>query len=113
MKPHHLSLVAASIVPTVAIAALQVPPAAVLKPSSDRKVFWKAYLDWLSTASDDEAEQLDRVLAQHAHHVRPLVVAISDAIHDPATASHLPGSLLAELYAAGWQPLPSTLQRAA
>ena len=112
MKPQRLALVP-SVTLTTLITQLFVPPATTRALSSDRKVFWKAYLDWLSTAPDDEAEQLEWVLAQHAHHVRPLMAAVSDAIHDPATSAYLPGSLLANLYAAGWQPQAKSMPRAA
>ncbi len=112
-----------------------VPSPAGLAPQSDtsqalhgaynhRKLFWSTFITWLATATDDESEQLERALAPHAHHVRPLADAVSDAIHDVARSSKaptsrgqldpatgLPPTLLAELFAAGWRPLPATQGR--
>lgn len=68
----------------------------------ERKLFWKALVDWLATATDDETSQLERALAPHAHHVRPLQQALWDAVADPATASLIPRRLHAFLHAAGW-----------
>lgn len=92
--PTHLSLVAA--VPVTS------DPVVV---SSDRKRFWRAFVEWIASATDDEAEQMDRVLAEHAHHVRPLVDAVSDALRHRDSAMRLPASLLATLVAHGWRPL--------
>lgn len=112
-----------------------VPSPAGLAPPSDtsqalhgaynhRKLFWSIFITWLATATDDESEQLERALAPHAHHVRPLADAVSDAIHDVSrgskthtshgqrdSATALPPTLLAELFAAGWRPLPATQGR--
>jgi hypothetical protein len=97
MKPSplisHLSLVT----PTPAVNI----PAPV---SSDRKRFWSAFLEWLASATDGETEQLERVLAEHVHHVRPLVDAVTDALHHRDSAMRLPATLLATLVAHGWQP---------
>jgi hypothetical protein len=73
-------------------------------PSDPGKLFWRVFLDWLAGASDDEAEQLERVLAGHAHHVRPLVDAVSDALRTPGDVLALPWSLLLDLALSGWQP---------
>jgi hypothetical protein len=91
---------------------------------SHRKLFWSAFITWLATATDEESEQLERALAPHAHHVRPLADAVSDAINDAArssktqrshgqheSATALPHTLLAELFAAGWRPLLATQTR--
>lgn len=48
-----------------------------LLPRDSRKLLWRLYLNWLAAATMDETEQLERVLARHAHHVRPLVDAVS------------------------------------
>lgn len=84
-----------------------------------RKLFWSTFITWLATATDDESEQLERALAPHAHYVRPLADAVSDAINDAARSAKtrmghgqhestiaLPPTLLADLFAAGWRPLP-------
>lgn len=73
-----------------------------------RKMFWRLYLDWLSMASTDEIIQLDQVLARHAHEVRPLIDAVSDAIHADtnAGADALPHGLVNLLRANGWKPRP-------
>lgn len=81
--------------------------------TTDRKVFWRAFLDWLAHATAEETEQLEQVLAGHAHHVRPLIDAVSDALHDVDSANRLPPTLLAELVAAHWQPRPMHFARAA
>ena len=72
--------------------------------SSDRKRFWRAFVEWLATATDDETEQMDRVLAEHAPHVRTLLDAVSDALRHRDSAMRLPTTLLATLVAHGWQP---------
>lgn len=79
----------------------------------DRKVFWRAFLDWLATATADETEQLEHVLAPHAHHVRPLIDAVSDALNDIDSANRLPPTLLASLATANWKPRPVAASRAA
>ena len=78
--------------------------AAFLKVAEPRRVFWRAYLDWLATASLDEAEQFERVLCEHAHHVRPLMDAVSDALRTRESAMRLPHSLLVTLFASDWRP---------
>jgi len=77
---------------------------AVRPPLTQRKLFWSAFLDWLATATDDESEQLERALAPHAHHVRPLVEAVSEALYESDAATRLPATLLAQFCAAGWRP---------
>jgi hypothetical protein len=101
MQLMHLSLVQGS--PTGQAAS----PAA---PVCRRKLFWRAYLDWLSTATADETEQFELVMSAHAHHVRPLMDAITDALRTLETALRLPLTLLAELHSSGWRPViaPST-----
>lgn len=83
---------------------------------SHRKLFWSAFLTWLASATDDESEQLERALAPHAHHVRPLEAAVSDAVKDAVSRSKqrdatpaLPPTLLASLVAVGWRPLPTDI----
>jgi hypothetical protein len=44
------------------------------------------------------------VLSEHAHHVRPLVDAMSDAIAATDAARRLPHTLLATLVGSGWTP---------
>lgn len=83
------------------------PTAAALNeaaPPPQRRLFWRTYLAWLATCSDDEAEQLQQALAEHAPHVRPLINALGDALRDPHAAVQLPASLLAQLTASGWMP---------
>lgn len=87
--PTHLSLVASTSVPAT---------------SSDRKRFWRAYIDWLAAATDDETEQMERVLSEHAHHVRPLIDAVTDALAHRESAMRLPATLLATLVSHGWKP---------
>jgi hypothetical protein len=87
------------------------PPAPVLAaatPPDRRKVFWRAYLDWLATATSAETEQFERVLCGHAHHVRPLMDAVSDALRTRENALRLPHTLLACLAASGWRPIVAT-----
>lgn len=100
---------------SLAHGAIPVPPVASAAhvTTHDRKVFWRAFLDWLATATAEETEQLEQVLAAHAHHVRPLIDAVSDALHDADSARRLPPTLLAELLAARWQPRPLPNARAA
>lgn len=92
ISPARLSLVAPA-------SAVHLPA-----PSSDRKRFWRAFVDWLAVATDEENEQVELVLAEHAHHVRPLVDAVSDALRHPESATRLPATLLATLVAHGWKP---------
>lgn len=73
-----------------------------------RKVFWRAYLDWLSTATLADTEQFERVLCEHAHHVRPLMDAVGDALRTRESALRLPHALLATLFASGWRPVTTT-----
>ncbi len=77
-------------------------------PLTQRKLFWSSFLDWLATATDDESEQLERALAPHAHHVRPLVEAVSEALYESDAATRLPATLLAQFCAAGWRPMADT-----
>ena len=72
--------------------------------NSDPKRFRRAAVEWLASATDDETEQIERVLAEHAHHVRPLVDAVTDALQHRDSAMRLPATLLATLVAHGWQP---------
>lgn len=72
--------------------------------SSDRKRFWRAFVEWLATATDDETEQMDRVLAEHAPHMRTLIDAVSDALRRRDSAARLPTTLLATLVAHDWKP---------
>ncbi len=74
---------------------------------ASRRVFWRTYQDWLSTAEDVEVEQLERALQPHAQHVRPVTLAISDAMRDPTACGQIPISLSAALVNAGWQIEPS------
>ena len=110
MQLVHLSLVQGSSTVPVVCPAL---------PVDRRKVFWRAYLTWLSTATADETEQFELVMSQHAHHVRPLMDAITDALRKRETALRLPLALLAELHSSGWRPItapataPSTAHSAA
>lgn len=94
----HLQLVVSSCPP------VDTQPSAALTPTSDRRRFWQAFLEWLSTASAQETEQLERVLSQHAHHVRPLVDAVGDALLEPSDAALLPSALLATLSRHNWRP---------
>lgn len=98
---------------SLAHAAIPVPNLVATVTTNDRKVFWHTFLDWLATATADETEQLEQVLAAHAHHVRPLIDAVSDALHDADSAKRLPPTLLAELVAANWQPRQDFSARAA
>lgn len=98
MKPSHALTAHLSLVK--ATPALNLPAPA----SSDRKRFWRAFVEWLAVATTDESEQMERVLAEHAHHVRPLVDAVTDALHHRDSAMRLPATLLATLVAHGWQP---------
>lgn len=75
------------------------PPA-----KGDRRVFWMVFVNWLADASAEDTEQLERALSRHAHHVRPLVDAVSDAITLQHGTSGLPDSLLNALRAARWEP---------
>ena len=97
MKPSPLTSHLSLVTPTPAVNI----PAPV---SSDRKRFWRAFVEWLASSTDDETEQMERVLAEHAHHVRPLVDAVTDALHHRDSAMRLPATLLATLVAHGWQP---------
>ncbi|CAD5366602.1 conserved hypothetical protein [Rubrivivax sp. A210] len=103
MPPHHLTL--------VSNVTAAIPGATGRKTAC--KVFWKVFLDWLAVATADETEQLERALAGQAHHVRPLVDAVSDALHDKASAQRLPFTLLASLVAADWRPAVAPAARAA
>ena len=93
------------------------PPLSV----DSRKLFWRVYLDWLGAATFAETNALERALTPHAHEVRPLVDAVSDAMNAAAqaatstdlfsaaatavaTAHPLPQSLLQALSAQGWMP---------
>jgi len=95
MQPTHLSLV-----PSIDRPA----PVLVQVATDPRKLFWRAYLTWLATATDEETEQFEQVMSEHAHHVRPLMDAITDALRLRATALRLPPTLLAELRCSGWRP---------
>lgn len=95
MNPSHLTLVASH--------GVRAPSPLIL---GDRRVFWRVFIDWLATASIDDTEALERVLERHAHHVRPLVDAVSDAMLDLADINRLPSSLLLALRAAQWAPVP-------
>jgi len=106
-NPRVLSLVQVQPPTDLALATSQA--LATTTAAQQRKLFWSAFINWLVHATDEECEQLDRALSSHAHHVRPLIDAVTDAIHahagsarDAATA--LPPTLLAELFTAGWRP---------
>jgi hypothetical protein len=71
---------------------------------ASRRVFWRVYSEWTSLASDAELAQLERALAEHAPHVRPIHAALGDAMRDPDHARAVPLSLLASLDAARWKP---------
>jgi fatty-acid desaturase len=96
MKQTHLSLV-----PTATDAA-----GTTTEPIPPRKPFWHAFLDWMAVATTQEQEQLEAVLALHSHEVRPLVDAMTDALAQEADAMRIPPTLLANLVASGWTPVP-------
>lgn len=84
------------------------PPVAAATLPDRRKVFWRAYLNWLATATPTETEQFEGALRAHAHHVRPLMNAVSDALRTRENALRLPPTLLACLAASGWRPVVAT-----
>lgn len=86
----------------------QAKQALVQVTTDRRKLFWRAYLSWLATATNEEIEQLALVLAEHAHHVRTLMDAVTDALRFRETALRLPPSLLAELHSSGWRPVTTS-----
>lgn len=99
MHTNHLSLV-----PSVAPKDEHAPP--LVQITTDRrKLFWRAFLTWQATATAEELEQFERVMAEHAHHVRPLMDAITEAMRLRETALRLPLTLLAELHSSGWRPV--------
>ena len=69
-----------------------------------RRIFWHAFTAWLATASDEEFDQLEAVLAPHAHYVRPLQLALADCLSAPGNTARLPPRLHALLHAGGWPP---------
>jgi len=109
MQSKHLSLVQAAQVTQSQLSSASSP--ALVQISTDRrKLFWRAYLTWQATASADEMEQLELILAEHAQQVRPLMDALSDALSETQrlreTTPQPPPTLLAELQACGWRPAP-------
>lgn len=98
----HLRLVPATSNPT------PLPPA-----KGDRRVFWMVFVNWLANASADDTEQLERTLSRHAHHVRPLVDAVSDAMTLQPGTSGLPDTLLDALRNAHWEPLARVITNVA
>ncbi|MFT3819842.1 MAG: hypothetical protein QM750_19890 [Rubrivivax sp.] len=74
------------------------------QPRSSRCQFWFIFLRWLSHATDEDGERLERVLAPNAHHVRPLVEAMSDAMLDERQRDRLPISLVDALCQGNWAP---------
>lgn len=73
---------------------------------TSRRIFWRTYEDWLVTAANDEIDQLEIALQPHAQHVRPITLAISDAMRDPTACGQIPISLSAALVTAGWNVEP-------
>ena len=110
MQSNHLSLVPASLVAVNAHRG-QAASALVQVATDRRKLFWRAYLTWLATATGEEVDQFERVMAEHAHHVRPLMDAVTEAMRLRETALRLPLTLLAELHYSGWRSvsLPAAL----
>ncbi len=109
MQSKRLSLVQAAQVTQSQLTSATSP--ALVQISTDRrKLFWRAYLTWQATATADEMEQLELILAEHAQQVRPLMDALSDALSVASrlreTSLQLPSTLLAELLACGWKPAP-------
>ena len=85
------------------------PPRAVLRTQLARAVaiershrFWRAFNAWSAQASDDEAAQLEQALQPHAPHVRPIQVALREAMADPQAAAQLPVALVVTLRQHGW-----------
>lgn len=72
--------------------------------TSDPKVFLRAYFEWLSVATDQEAQQLDAVVMEHSPHVRPLVQVFTDILSSRTHALRLPPTLLATFVSHGWKP---------
>ena len=64
--------------------------------------FWRAFSAWSAQASDDEATQLEQALQPHAPHVRPIQVALKEALADPQAAALLPTALVVTLRQHGW-----------
>ena len=88
-----------------ALVPSELAPTVVPLPES-RRIFWRTYQDWLASADDVEIEQLEFALQPHAQHVRPVSLAISDALRDPTACGQIPISLSAALVTAGWQIEP-------
>ncbi len=104
MNPSPLRLVVGS--------ASLVIPAQPAPPAGDRRAFWRLFMNWLANADAAETEQLERVLTRHAHHVRPLIDAVSEALRDRLDAPRLPLSLIQQMQQARWSPaLPSPPSR--
>ena len=82
-------------------------PLVPIRCHSSRHLFWRLYLDWMATATDAETDALERALSPHAHHIRPLVDAIADALARPEPV--VPVSLIAALTRGGWQPSVSPM----
>ncbi len=94
--------------PTLMLVPMQ---SAYQQNETQRKIFWRVFLDWLATTSDDKADQCERAMQPHAHHVRSLIDAVNDAVNAqteaPDTTPPIPSCLLAALTANGWKPVPS------
>ena len=71
-----------------------------------RRLFWRAFLDWLAGASTEELEQLDRALDAFApHDVRQVAECMSEAICNPRAVAALPEGLVQALELSGWVQL--------
>lgn len=75
-----------------------------------RRLFWRAFRDWLAGAEIDELDALERTLDGFEHLVRPLIAAMDEALLHPEASAKLPQSLMQAFREAGYVPQPPPAQ---
>lgn len=70
-----------------------------------RRAYHKAFVDWLTNCTTDEAECFDQ-LQRHkpAHQVIPMMKFMEECLADPERRELLPKGLVERLHAVSWPP---------
>ena len=78
-----------------------------------RREFHAVFVDWLSHASTEEANQLDALQVQYPpHQVRSTLTFIHECLADPDRCEALPSNLRTRLQARNWPQGGIALQAA-
>ncbi|MBW8830743.1 MAG: hypothetical protein JF606_15200 [Burkholderiales bacterium] len=73
------------------------------------RTFWRAYMAWIKTATDEEVVRLEAALTNlQTAEVMPIVRAIRLVLRDDLATRELPASLMQQLEEASWPAAQAT-----